>query len=177
MDLDAIAPIIEDIIKQSLSEKVYIYGRYQRSTTSRVATGNLRNAVKAKVGPSKQGIQVIQLSAFGQPLINTYAYWLINDRNPGPVPGQVIEDWIRNKKSFRIRDFKTGQYLPKNDKNIKSVAYVIARSIKRFGFQNKPKNFWEISADKILNNQQIISLMEGEVETTFDDLFQLIEGI
>lgn len=174
MDLSAIEPIIESIVKEALSEKVYIYGRYQRSTTSRVATGNLRNAIKAEVGPNKQGIMVIQLEAFGQPLINTYAYWLVNDRQPGPVPGQVIEDWIRNKKSFRIRDFKTGQYLPKNDKNIKSVAYVIARSMKRFGYQNKPKNFWEISVDKILNNQQIINAIE---DATFDDLFQLIEGI
>jgi len=79
-----------------------------------------------------------------------------------------------NKKSFRIRDFKTGKYLEKNAKNVKSVAFVIARSMKQFGFQNKPKNFWEISIDKIENNPQIMELLEGAV---YDDLYQLIEGI
>jgi hypothetical protein len=174
MDLSAIEPIIEQIVKESIAEKVYLYGRFQRSTTSRVATGNLMNAIKAKTQPNYQGIQVIQLEAFGQPLINTYAYWLINDRKPGPVPSSVIEQWIMNKKSFRIRDFKTGKYLEKNAKNVKSVAFVIARSMKQFGFQNKPKNFWEISIDKIENNPQIMELLEGAV---YDDLYQLIEGI
>jgi hypothetical protein len=99
---------------------------------------------------------------------------LANDRGPGAVPSSAIEKWIREKGSFRIRDFKTGQFLPKNDKNIKSAAYVIARSLGRFGFQNKPKNFWEISMEKIENNQEIIQLLE---EATFDDLYKIIEGI
>jgi hypothetical protein len=174
MNLDAILPIIDDIVKESLSEKVYIYGRYQRSTTSRVASGKLKGSIHSVIKPNKQGIQVIQMEAFGQPLINTYAYWLVNDRQPGPAPSSAIEKWIKEKSSFRIRDFKTGKYLPKDDKNIKSAAYVIARSLKKFGYQNKPKNFWEISVDKIEKNTQIIELLE---QATFDDLYKMIEGI
>ena len=174
MDLSAILPIIDEIVKESLSEKVYVFGRYQKSLTSRIASGRLKNSIHSIIKENKQGIQVIQMEAFGQPLINTYAYWLINDRQPGKVPSKAIEKWIMEKKSFRIRDFKTGRFLPKNDKNVKSAAYVIARSLKKFGFQNKPKNFWEISVDKIENNPQILELI---ADATFDDLYQALEGI
>lgn len=174
MNLDAIAPIIEQIVKDSLTEKVYIYGRYQKGKTSRIATGRLRDSITATPQQNKQGIQIIQMEAFGKPLINTYAYWLVNDRGPGNVAKGVIEKWIMNKKSFRIRDMKTGKYLPKNEKNVKSVAYVIRRSMKTFGFYNIPKNFWEISVDKIENNTEIIQLLE---QATFEDLYKAIEGI
>jgi len=82
MNLEAVAPIIEDIVKESLSEKVYLYGRFQRSLTSRVASGRLRSSIKAVIIDNKQGVQSIQVQAFGQPLSNTYAYWLANDRQP-----------------------------------------------------------------------------------------------
>jgi hypothetical protein len=178
MNLEEITPIIEDIVKESLSEKVYLYGRFQRSLTSRVASGRLRNSIKAVVKRDRDGIQVIQVQAFGQPLSNTYAYWLANDRKPNGNKGYAnigaIEQWIRDKKSFRIRDLKSGKFLPKNDKNIKSTAFLVARSIGKFGYQNKPKNFVEISYDKVINNKQIITLLEG---AAFDDLLNALEGL
>lgn len=179
MNLSEIEPIIEDIVKQSLSDKVYLYGRYQKSLTSRVASGKLRNSIKAVTKQDRGGVTVVQVQAFGQPLSNTYAYWLANDRKPNSSGSKyanigAIEDWIRNKKSFRIRDYKTGKFLPKNDKNIKSTAFVVARSIGRFGYQNKPKNFVEVSYEKILNNKQIKELI---AEATFDDLLNVIEGL
>lgn len=178
MNLEEVAPIIENIVKESLSEKVYIYGRYQRSLTSRVASGRLRSSIKAVVTDNKQGVQSIQLQAFGQPLSNTYAYWLANDRQPNGGGGYAnigaIEQWIKDKKSFKIRDLKSGKFLPKNDKNIKNTAFLVARSIGRFGYQNKPKNFVEISYDKILNNPQITTLIE---EATYDELLNAIEGL
>jgi hypothetical protein len=42
MDLDALAPIIAQIVKDSLNEKVYLFGAYQKGTTNRVASGKLR---------------------------------------------------------------------------------------------------------------------------------------
>jgi hypothetical protein len=107
-------------------------------------------------------------------MINTYAYWLANDRGPGNVAKGVIEEWIMNKKSFRIRDMKTGRNLPKNEKNVKSVAYVIRRSMKAFGYTNQPKNFWEISLEKIYKDPRITELI---AEATMNDLVKLIEGI
>ena len=179
MNLEAIEPIIEDIVKESLSDKVYIYGRYQKSLTSRVASGKLRNSIKAVTKQDRSGVTIIQVQAFGQPLSNTYAYWLANDRKPGASGSggnflPAIEQWIRDKNSFKIRDYKTGKFLPKNEKNIKSTAFVVARSIARFGYQNKPKNFVDVSYQKILNNTQIRELI---AEATFDDLLNLIEGL
>jgi hypothetical protein len=176
MDLDALAPIIAQIVKDSLNEKVYLFGAYQKGTTSRVASGRLRDSIGAVVEDNKQGIQVIRVTALGgKRLEDTYAYWLINDRQPGKWANiNAIKEWIYNKKSFRIRDYKTGQFLPKTEKNVDSVAFVIARSIGKFGFQNKPKNFVEISIDKIMNNEQIIQIIE---DATVDELLTKIEGI
>jgi hypothetical protein len=181
MNLQVIAPILEEIVKESLSEKVYLYGRFQKSLTSRVASGRLRDSIKAKVISNKQGVQVIQITYLGGKTINqegVYAYWLANDRKPNGGGGfaniGAIEQWIRDKKSFRIRDFKTGKFLPKNDKNIKSTAFVVARSIGRFGYQNKPKNFVDISYDKIVKDTRIIALIEDQA---FEDLLNQIEGL
>jgi hypothetical protein len=176
MDLDALAPIIAQIVKDSLNEKVYLFGAYQKGLTNRVASGRLRDSIGAVVEDNKQGIQVIRVTALGgKRLEDTYAYWLINGRQPGKWANiNAIKEWIYNKKSFRIRDYKTGQFLPKTEKNVDSVAFVIARSIGKFGFQNKPKNFVEISIDKIMNNEQIIQIIE---EATFDELLTKIEGL
>ena len=176
MDLEALAPIIAEIVKESLSEKAYLFGRYQKGLTSRVASGKLRDSIGAVVEDNKQGIQVIRVTALGgKRLEDTYAYWLINDRQPGKWANiNAIKEWIMNKKSFRIRDYKTGQFLPKTEKNVDSVAFVIARSIGKFGFQNKPKNFVEISIDKIMNNEKIIQIIEN---ATIDELLTNLEGI
>ena len=180
MDLEALAPIIADIVKESLNEKVYLYGRYQKGLTNRVASGKLRDSIGAVVEDNKQGIQIIRVTALGgKRLEDTYAYWLINDRNPGASPKDgkfrpAIEDWIMNKKSFRIRDYKTGQFLPKTEKNVKGVAFVIARSIAKFGFQNKPKNFTTIAIDKIMKDPRITQIIE---DATYDDLLDKIEGL
>ena len=176
MDLERLAPILESIVKKSLTDKVYLYGRYQKGYTNRVSgrKGGLRDSIKAKISPNKQGITVIQMQAFGQPLNNTYAYWLANDRGPGNVAKGVIEEWIMNKKSFRIKDFKTGRFLPKNEKNVKSVAYLIRRSMKTFGYYNEPKNFVEISLEEINNNPQILEIVGEEGVEVFK---KLIEGL
>lgn len=179
MNLEALAPIIEEIVKQSLNEKVYYYGRFQKGPGNRVASGTLRNSIKAVVEESRQGIQIIRITALGgKRLEDTYAYWLINDRKGGG-PGKfanigAIENWIMNKKSFKIRDFKTGQFLPKDAKNVRRVAFVIARSIGQFGFQNVPKNFMTVAMDKIMEDPRI---MEIVAEATYDELFNKIEGL
>jgi hypothetical protein len=180
MDLDALAPIIAEIVKESLNKKVYYYGRFQRGPGNRIASGKLRDSIGAVVEDNKQGIQVIRITALGgKRLEDTYAYWLINNRNPGASPkgGKFrpsIEEWIMNKQSFIIRDFKTGQTLPKTEKNVKQVAYVVARSIAKFGFQNVPKNFIEVSIDTIMKDPRITQIIE---DATYDDLLTKIEGL
>jgi len=174
MDLNAIEPIIEQIVKDSLDKRVYQYGKNAR-LTNRVASGKLKNSIKAKTTSDKNGITIIEITAFGQPLNNTYAYWLINDRKPGKWANiGAIEEWIKNKKSFRMRNFKTGKYIEKNDKTIKQAAYVIAKSIGKFGFKNKPQNFIEVSIDMLMKNEKIIQILGDEA---FEDLLNAIEGI
>jgi hypothetical protein len=175
IDIDAIAPIIENIIKQSLRDKVYQFGIKSPGLTSRVASGRLVNSINAQVIKSQEGVITIQVMAFGQPLSNTYAYWLINGRQPGRWANiKSIEQWIINKKSFQIRNLKTGRYLQKNEKNVKNAAFLISRSLGKFGFKNLPQNFIEISYNKIINNQQIMDIIG---QSTIDDLLEIIEGI
>jgi hypothetical protein len=175
INLEAIQPIIEDIIKQSLRDKVYQYGIKHPGLTSRVASGRLVNSISSQIKQSKEGVITLQIMAFGQPLSNTYAYWLINGRMPGKFPNiKAIEKWIVEKKSFRIRDLKTGRYLPQTEKNIKQAAFLISRSMSKFGFKNLPKNFIEISYDKIINNEQIKEIIG---QATIDDLLEILEGI
>jgi len=175
MDLEALAPIIEEIIKDSLNQKVYEFGHPTKGLTNRVATGNLMRSIKAQVEETEPGIQVIQITAFGRRLPDTYAYWLIEDRKPGKFPNlDSIKDWIRNKKSFRIRDFKTGRYLPKDEKNVDRVAFLVGRSIKENGYQNKPNNFVTISFEKILADPRIMEIVGDEA---IEDLINQLEGI
>lgn len=175
INLELIQPIIEDIVKQSLRDKVYQYGIKSTGLTSRVASGRLVNSINSQIKTDKEGVITIQIMAFGQPLSNTYAYWLINGRNPGRFPNiKAIEQWIMDKKSFRIRNLKTGRYMEKNEKNVKQAAFLVSRSMSKFGFQNKPLNFIEISYEKIINNEQIKELIG---QATIDDLLQIIEGI
>jgi hypothetical protein len=78
------------------------------------------------------------------------------------------------KKSFRIRDMKTGKFLPKTEKNVKRVAYVIARSIGQLGFQNIPKNFIEVSLEKLSRDPRIEQII---TDVTVKEFFENLEGI
>jgi len=190
MDLTALQPIIDEIVKESLEEKVYQYGKSGKKG-NRVASGNLKRGISSRIETNKEGIQIIQFTAFGKLMTDTYAYWLIEDRQPGPqvgsqvgrpktgnyVPGPFVQgiiNWINNKKSFKIRDFKTGKFKEKNAKNVKSAAWVIARSIAKNGYQNKPQNFITVSIKKMANDPRILQIIGDE---SFEDLLKQIEGL
>lgn len=179
MDLEALAPIIEEIVKSSLNEKAYQYGNPTKGMTNRVATGNLMNSIKAEVVENEPGIAIIQLTAFGKRIEDTYAYWLVNDRKPGASPKgggfiKSIKQWIYDKKSFTIKDFKTGKTLPKDEKNVNRVAFLVARSIKENGYKNTPKNFVTISFEKIMADPRILQIVG---DAAIEDLIDVIEGI
>lgn len=190
MDLTALQPIIDEIVKESLEEKVYLYGKSGKKG-NRVASGNLKRGISSQVTTNSEGIAIIQFTAFGKLMTDTYAYWLIEDRQPGPSvgsqkgrkktknykPGPFVKgimDWIYNKKSFKIRDLKTGKFKEKNAKNVKSAAWVIARSIAKNGYQNKPENFITVSIKKIQNDQRVIDIIG---DSAFEDLLNQIEGL
>lgn len=175
MDLEALSPIIEEIIKESLNAKAYQFGHPTKGIGNRVATGNLMNSIKAQVEETEPGIQIIQVTAFGKRLEDTYAYWLINDRKAGKFPNvTAIKNWIRNKKSFKIRDFKTGRFLPKDEVNINRVAYLVGRAMMKYGYQNQPENFITISVDKIMADPRVTEIIG---DAAIEDLINAIEGI
>ena len=167
MDLEAIAPIIELIIKETLEEKRYPYGfaKFQ-GTSNKVASGRLRDSVK--VTGSNEGTNYIL-----QIIMLDYFQWVQSGRLPGKkfVPVGALIQWIKDRK-LSIRNKKTGKFAKKTPDAIKSMAYAIQRNINKFGI--KPANFLDISIEKIMEDPRIQDLLEG---ATYDDLINAIEGI
>jgi hypothetical protein len=170
MDLEKLSPIIEQIIKQTLSEQRYPfgYGKY-RGLSNKVASGKLKNSIKA-VPTDKDTI--IIYGPGGKPLNQTYGDWggkgdvnIGRKKNVKGVPISALEAWI-SQRGLKGRD-KKGRFITK-----KSFAFAIQANIKKFGI--RPSNFVEYSVDVLEENSKLIKAIE---EITFEELLDLIEGI
>ena len=161
MDLEAIAPILEDIIRQSLYEKRYQFGfANYRGTSNKVASGTLARSVEVQV-QQKNDYTVIQV------LMEEYGQWVQSGRiaEKGFVPVGSLMRWIK-QRGLKGRD-KKGRYMTD-----KSFAYAIQKNINKFGI--RPANFLDISIEKIMNDERIVNLIG---EATYEDLINTIEGI
>lgn len=161
MDLEAIAPILEDIIRQSLYEKRYQFGfANYRGTSNKVASGTLARSVEVQV-QQKNDYTVIQV------LIEEYGQWVQSGRMAGKgfVPVGSLMRWIK-QRGLKGRD-KKGRYMTD-----KSFAYAIQKNINKFGI--RPANFLDISIEKIMNDERIVNLIG---EATYEDLINSLEGI
>lgn len=161
MDLEAIAPILEDIIRQSLYEKRYQFGfANYRGTSNKVASGTLARSVEVQV-QQKNDYTVIQV------LMEEYGQWVQSGRMAGKgfVPVGSLMRWIK-QRGLKGRD-KKGRYMTD-----KSFAYAIQKNINKFGI--RPANFLDISIEKIMNDERIVNLIG---EATYEDLINTIEGI
>ena len=162
MNLQEIAPIVQDAIKQSLKEKRYRFGYGQKQGLSdKIASGKLYNSVQVipkKVGEDDYTLQV---------LMEDYSQWVQSGRLPGKkgVPISAIEQWIKDRK-LQGRD-KKGRYIKR-----KSFAFAIQANIKKFGI--RPSNFLDVALENIMQDNRIIELLEN---STFEDLIDTIEGI
>lgn len=58
----------------------------------------------------------------------------------GPGMNTILKSMVE-KPSFRTRDLDTGRFTPKTESNKRAAAYLIARSIGRFGLE--PKRFMQ----------------------------------
>lgn len=161
MDLEKIAPIIEDILKKTLEEKRYPFGFSKfKGVGNKVATGKLKDSIS--VTTDTQGdTTVIQV------LAEVYMQWVQSGRAPGKggVPIKALEEWIK-VRGLQGRN-KKGQYIKR-----KSFAFAIQNSIKRFGI--RPSNFLDVALDVIMDDPKIAQLIENE---SYDELINLIEGI
>jgi hypothetical protein len=162
MNLQEIAPILENIIKESLEEKRYRFGfaKYQ-GVGNKVASGKLRNSVSVTVQQSGDDSAIIEV------MMEDYAQWVQSGRLPGKkfVPIGALEEWIRSR-GLKGRNSK-GRFMTN-----KSFAFAIQKNINKFGI--RPANFIDISLENILDNEKVIELLG---DATYEDLINAIEGI
>jgi len=162
MDLEAIAPILEDIIRQSLYEKRYQFGfANYKGRSNKVASGTLARSVEVQGKTGNDGLQVLQV------LMAEYGQWVQSGRMAGKgfVPVGSLMKWIK-QRGLKGRD-KKGRYMTD-----KSFAYAIQKNINKFGI--RPANFLDISIQKIMNDPRIIELLG---DAAYEDLINTIEGI
>jgi hypothetical protein len=170
MDLERLSPIIEQIVKQTLTEKRYPFGfGKNRGLSNKVASGKLKNSIKAKQTDSNT---IIVYGPGGKPLNQTYGDWGgKGDVNIGRkkglkgVPVDVLEKWI-TQRGLKGRD-KKGKFITK-----RSFAFAIQTNIKKFGI--RPSNFIEYSVDVLEQNDKLFKEIEN---IGFEELLDLIEGI
>ena len=181
MDLEAIAPLLEDIIRQSLYEQRYKFGfdRY-KGVSNKVASGTLaksidvqfqkggvvqnkitrRQFLKGQTGISNVPDKIVVLMA-------EYGQFVQSGRLPGKgfVPVGSLLKWIK-QRGLKGRD-KKGKFIKDT-----SFAFAIQKNIKKFGI--RPANFLDVSIEKILEDPKITELLG---EAAYEELINLIEGI
>lgn len=161
MDLEKIAPIIEEILKKTLEQKKYPYGFAKfKGVGNKVASGKLRDSIT--VTTQQNGDETII-----QVLAEQYSQWVQSGRLPGKkgVPIDALEKWIKSR-SLKGRD-KKGKFITN-----RSFAFAIQNNIKKFGI--RPSNFLDVALETIGNDPKIMELIEGEA---YEELINLIEGI
>lgn len=161
MDLERIAPIIEDILKKTLEQKRYPFGFAKfRGVGNKVSSGKLRDSIQVNIKQS-QGQTVIELIA------EQYSQWVQSGRLPGRkgVPIDALEKWIK-ERGLVGRD-KRGRFIKR-----RSFAFAIQNNIKKFGI--RPSNFLDVALETIGNDPRIMELLEDEA---YEELIDLIEGI
>jgi hypothetical protein len=162
MDLEKIAPIIEDILKKTLEQKRYPFGFAKfKGVGNKVASGKLRDSIQVQVKKVNENETVIQV------LAEEYSKWVQSGRLPGKkgVPITAIENWIKSR-GLQGRD-KKGQFIKR-----RSFAFAIQSNIKKFGI--RPSNFLDVALETIGNDPKIMELIGDEA---YDDLINLLEGI
>lgn len=162
MNLEAIAPILEQIIKESLEEKRYPFGfSNYKGVGNKVASGRLRDSVSVEVKQVSQGVDVISV------MMEEYYQWVQSGRLPRKkfVPIGALINWIKSR-NLKGRN-KKGRYITD-----KSFAFAIQKNINKFGI--RPSNFLDVSLEKIEKDERITELIG---DASYEELINLIEGI
>ena len=161
MNLDAVAPLIEEKFRQALAEKRYPFGfaKY-KGLSDKIASRSLQNSVKVVTENRAEEI-VLKVQ------MNEYAQWVQSGRLPNKkgVPVAAIEKWIKDR-GLLGRD-KKGRFIKR-----RSFAFAIQKNIKKFGI--KASNWYDVAIDSVLEDPEIIDLLEG---AAIEDLINAIEGI
>jgi hypothetical protein len=167
MNLEFIAPIIEEIIKETLEEKIYPFGFSRfKGVSNKRATGSLIDSVQVTVTTSRDGMAELQV------MMNEYGEYVNSGRvaGKGNVPIQPLIEWIKARK-LKPRG-KDGKFKPMTEQNIKGMAFGIQKNIKRYGI--RPANNIEISIEKIMSDPRIAELLG---DAAVEDLIDALSGI
>ena len=174
MNLEAIAPLIEQIVKDTLRERRYPFGRKITGVGNKIASSTLVNSVK--VLPVKNGDQEtleIDIAAYGN--------FVDEGRQQGKpfVPITAITQWL-TEKGIGIRD-ERGRFVKghgktrqshktaKKEGGILPIAFAIQKNIQKFGI--RPSGFIQAFLENIQNNQKIMDLLEQQ---TMNELLNII---
>lgn len=162
MDLEAIAPILEDIIRQSLYEQRYKFGfdKY-KGVSNKVASGTLAKSIEVQVKQGPNNVTELQV------LMEEYGQWVQSGRLPGKgfVPVGSLLKWIK-QRGLKGRN-KKGRFITD-----KSFAFAIQKNIKKFGI--RPANFIDVSIEKIMTDPRITEVLG---EAGYEELINAITGI
>jgi hypothetical protein len=162
MNLDAIRPIVEQIVKDTLLEKRYEYGWPSKGVSNKKATGGLINSIK-----------VIQIEENNTDILRVemkdpnYKYVEEGRAKGKYVPIKAILKWMA-QRGIGIRNEK-GQFV-KDDAARTAAAFRISNSIRVNGIRST--GFIEIAKGRIEENKQIMRLLE---DAAMQELIDLIE--
>ena len=156
MDLDAIATLVVDALKEALAEKKYKYGNPPQGTKlgNKIASGKLQNSISAV---SNRDSISISMEDYGQ--------YVQTGRRRGAkgVPISALLDWIR-ERNIKPRDMTERQ-----------LAFAIQRNIKKFGI--RPSNWFDNAIDKLFDDPKLLDLISDSVEEEFEKIIDSIEGL
>ena len=176
MNLEQIAPIIQKLFVQSLTD-LYPFGlnpnSVRRGAANKRASGTLINSISANVTQTAAG-QSLTIDMAG------YAQFVNEGRlSMTPPPVEAIMQWL-TEKGINVRD-ERGRFVQghrattrtynkaKQTGDILPIAFAIQKSIGKFGIRET--NFIGKAEDSILQNNQIRSLLG---ESLMDDLQAII---
>lgn len=161
MNLEAIAPILEDIIRQNLYKKQYPFGfKNNKGVGNKVASGTLARSIQIAEVKKSNGEQSLLI------MMEDYGRYVQSGRKKGKyAPIKPLLQWIKDR-NLKGRDKKTGRYITDL-----SFAFGISRNIKNFGI--RPADFVYLSIEDIIKNPKITELLEGGA---MSDLIKAIEG-
>lgn len=160
MNIEAIAPILEDIIRQNLYKKQYKFGfgKYQ-GISNKVASGTLARSVQVAEVKKNNGEESFLI------MMEDYGRYVQQGRKKGKyVPIKPLLQWIKDR-NLKGRD-KKGKYITD-----KSFAFGISRNIMKYGIRSA--DFVYLSIEDILKDPRITELIG---DATVADLINAIEG-
>ena len=158
MNLEELTPIIEQVFKDALSQRIYRFGlASHHGVSNKIASGSLRDSIKAIPGAGEIGIEM-----------NSYAKFVQSGRLPGKknVPLDAILVWIK-ERHITGKD-KKGKKMPD-----RSLGFAIMRNIKKFGIPSDP-GFYDIAIQALYDSKE---LSDALGQMTVDELLNTIEGI